>query len=227
MPYRSGTVSGTKARVWFGATAFVVFTGLAVQLLVVADRTEGFFDSTAERVLNVFVFFTIQSNIIVGITCLLLAVKLDRSSTVFRVFRLIGIVAITITGIVYHSVLAQLFDLESWALVADHALHTISPILAVVGWLMFGPRGLTSTRIVWLSAIFPVCWCIFTLVRGEIVGFYPYPFIDVGALGYGRVLVNCAWVAVLYLAVAAGASVLDGWLGRVARLAESERAAAP
>jgi len=217
-------VSGTKARIWFGATAFVALGGLLVQLLVVADYTEGFFDSTAERVLNVFAFFTIQSNIIVGITCVLLAVNPDRSSTVFRVFRLAGVDAITITGIVYHSVLAQLLDLESWALVADHALHTISPIMAVVGWLMFGPRGLISPRIVWLSAIFPVCWCIFTLVRGEMVGFYPYPFIDVGALGYGRVFANCVWIAVLYLGLAAGAHVLDRWLGRVARLAEAERA---
>jgi hypothetical protein len=213
-------VNGTKARVWFGATAFVVFAGLIVQLLVVADRPAGFFDSTAERVLNVFAFFTIQSNVIVGVTCLLLALNLERSSTVFRAFRLIGIVAITITGIVYHSVLAQLFDLENWALVADHALHTVAPIMGVVGWLMFGPRGLISPRIVWLSTIFPVAWCIFTLVRGEMVGFYPYPFIDVDALGYARVFVNCVWIAVLYLGVAAGAHVLDRWLVRVGRVAE-------
>ena len=134
------------------------------------------------------------------------------SSTVFRVFRLIGVVAITITGVVYHSVLAQLLDLESWALVADHALHTISPILAVVGWLMFGPRGLISPRIVWLSAIFPVCWCIFTLVRGEMVGFYPYPFVDVGALGYGRVFAtacgsrSCTWAWPSWRSVSTGGS---------------------
>jgi hypothetical protein len=40
--------------------------------------------------------------IIVGATTLLLAGRLDRSSTVFRVFRLAGVVQIAVTGIVYH-----------------------------------------------------------------------------------------------------------------------------
>jgi hypothetical protein len=116
---------------------------------------------------------------------------------------------------VFHAVLKKLIDLESWALVADNILHTIVPILAVVGWLMYGPRRLTSRRIVWLSVAFPVAWSLFTLIRGEVVGWYPYPFIDVGALGYSKVLVNCVWVAVLYVGVAAGLTTLDGWLARV------------
>jgi hypothetical protein len=80
---------------------------------------------------------------------------------------------------------------------------------------MYGPRRLTSRRIVWLAVSFPVAWCLFTLIRGELVGWYPYPFIDVGALGYGKALVNCVWVAVLYVGVAAGLATLDGWLTRV------------
>ncbi len=208
----------TKARVWFGATALVVFAGLLIQVLVTADNTEGFFETAAGRAFNVFCFFTVQSNVIVGITCLLLAHDPTRSSTAFKTFRLTGVVAITITGIVYHSVLRQLLDLESWALVADNALHTVSPIMVVVGWLTFGPRGLTSPRIARLSVVFPVCWLVFTLIRGPIVDFYPYPFVDVINLGYVRVLVNCIWVAVLYLGLSAGATVLDGWLERVRSL---------
>jgi len=211
------------ARIWFGATAFVVFFGLVVQLFVVADLETGFFDTTTERVLNVFAFFTIQSNIILGVTCLLLALDPRRSSLVFRVFRLTGLVAITITGVVYHSALAHLVELDSWALVADHATHTISPIMGVAGWLMFGPRGLTSARVVWLSAVFPVAWCFFTLIRGAIIDWYPYPFIDVGALGYGKVFVNCVWIALLYLGVAAAVHTFDRWLARVGRVPEPER----
>jgi hypothetical protein len=216
-------VNERKARIWFGATAFVVFFGLVVQLFVVADLEAGFFDTRAERVLNVFAFFTIQSNIILGATCLLLALDPHRSSTVFRVLRLTGVVAIAITGVVYHSALADLVDLESWALVADHATHTIAPVMGVAGWLMFGPRGQTSARVVWLSAVFPVGWCIFTLIRGAIIDWYPYPFIDVGDLGYARVFVNGVWIAVLYLGVASAARVLDRWLVRVSQIADPER----
>ena len=144
-------------------------------------------------------------------TSLLLALRPDRTSVVFRVARLTGIVAITITFVVFHAVLKKLLDLESWALVADNLLHTIVPILAMIGWLVFGPRRLTSRPILWLSAVFPLfVLCIFTLIRGAIVGWYPYPFIDVNVLGNDRVFVNCVWIAVLYLGVAAALTTVDG-----------------
>lgn len=205
----------SRGRWWFGLTAIAVLIGLVVQVLVTADLDTGFFDTPTKRALNVFAFFTIQSNIIVGVTSLLLALRLDRTSIVFRVARLTGIVAITITFVVFHAVLKKLLDLESWALVADNLLHTIVPILAVIGWLVFGPRRLTSRRVLWLSAVFPIAWCTFTLIRGAIVGWYPYPFIDVNVLGYGKVFVNCVWIAVLYLGVAAALTTFDGWLDRV------------
>ena len=209
-----------KGRWWFGLTALAVLVGLVVQVLVTADLETGFFDTPTKRALNVFVFFTIQSNIIVGVTSLLLALNPARASTAFRVARLTGIVAITITFVVFHAVLKKLLDLKSWALVADNLLHTVVPVLAVSGWLVFGPRGLASRRVLWWSLIFPVAWCVFTLIRGELVGWYPYPFIDAGVLGYGKVLVNGVWIAVLYLGVAAALTTFDGWLTRV-------RAAAP
>jgi hypothetical protein len=208
-------------RWWFGLTALAVLTGLVVQVFVVADRETGFFDTPTERALNVFAFFTIQSNMIVGITSLLLALRTDRTSIVFRVARLTGIVAITITFVVFHVAIAHLFEFESWSLVADRILHAIVPILAVVGWLMYGPRGLAPRRVMWLSLVYPVAWCIFTLVRGELVGWYPYHFIDVGVLGYARVTVNCLSIAVLYLGVAAGLSTFDGWLARFAARSDS------
>ena len=38
--------------------------------------------------------------------------------------------------------------------------------------------------------------------RGEIVGDYPYPFIDVPQIGYARALINSAGVLVLFAALA-------------------------
>jgi hypothetical protein len=207
---------GAKGRAWFGLTALAVVFGLVVQLIVTHNASEGaFFHSALSRTLNVFVFFTILSNIILGASCLLLWMDPDRSSPLFDTIRLTGVVGITITGVVYHAVLSGLFDLETWALVADNVLHTIVPVAAVIGWFVWGPRGRTSGRVVKLSLVFPVGWLVFTLIRGAIVDFYPYPFVDVNHLGYLKVLLNCLWVAVLYLGVASGAHVLDGWLTRL------------
>ena len=62
-----------------------------------------------------FAFFTVQANLLVGATTLLLAIRLDRSSLVFGTFRLIGLVAITVTGIVYHVALSSLLTLQATA----------------------------------------------------------------------------------------------------------------
>jgi hypothetical protein len=202
-------VSERLARTWFAATALAVLAGLVIQVFVTAAATQGLFRTPTGRALNLLAFFTIDSNLIVGVTSLLLALRLSRSSTVFSVARMTGLVAITITGIVYHVALRGLFELDSWALAADMILHTVVPILAVVGWLSFGPGRLTSRRIAVLSVIFPVAWLGFTLIRGAAIGWYPYPFIDVAKIGYVRAIVSAVWVAVLFLAVAAGATVID------------------
>lgn len=92
---------------WFAATAFCAAAGVVISVYT-AVQTPGRFPYEWQRALNTFAFFTIQSNLIVGATTLLLAVRPDRSSMVFRVFRLIGLVSITVTGLVYHVALSRL-----------------------------------------------------------------------------------------------------------------------
>ena len=210
-------------RAWFATTALVVLGGLVAQVIATARLDKGYFDSDASRIANVFCYFTVQSNIIVMVTSAILAVRLGRRQTSFWVLRLDGVLCITVTFVVFHVSLASLQDLEGLAKLADFLLHTASPLLCVVGWLVFGPRGHTSWRTVRLSVIFPVAWLIFALVRGPLVGgFYPYPFLDVGDLGYPRVLLNAAMVALFFLALASASHLADvrldrSWKTRVRR----------
>lgn len=205
------------ARALFGATSLIVTSGLVLQLglSITAGAGEGFFESTPDRVVNFFSYFTVLSNVAVAVTTGMLAVRLDRRSTVFRTLRLDGLVGIAVTGVVFHLTLAQLQELTGWDAFADQLLHTVSPILAVVGWLVFGPRGALSRRIVVLSVIAPVVWLAYTLIRGPLVqnrfgeDYYPYPFLNVPEHGYPVVLVNAAVVAALFLAISFGALALD------------------
>ena len=193
----------------------MVAFSIVTEIVVAIGREEGvFFQTPAGRIFNIFCFFTIQSNIILGVTSLLLALRLDRRSTVFAVFRLDGVLGITVTGLVYNTVLTGLFKLEGIAVVTNFLLHVLAPLLGLVGWLLFGPRRLVSGRIVGLATIFPLAWLAFTLLRGPIVDFYPYPFVNVIEEGYARVLLNCLVVALLFLGLAAGLAYLDGLLLR-------------
>jgi hypothetical protein len=152
-----------------------------------AEHLVRYFSSGPARAFNTFAYFTIQSNLLIGTGALLLALDPDIDTAAFRTLRLSGLVAITVTGLVYHAVLRGLVDLKSWAIVSDQLVHTIVPVLAVAGWL---------------------------LIRGAIYPWYPYPFIDVSQIGYARALVNCVWVAALTLGIAGAALGLDRRLAR-------------
>ncbi|MDQ6746011.1 MAG: Pr6Pr family membrane protein [Actinomycetota bacterium] len=202
-----------SARVWFGATAACVLAGVVIALITAANKNRGHFHPAAARAANEFAFFTIQSNLLVGLATLLLAVRLDRSSTAFAILRLSGLVAIIFTGVGFYAGFSPL-HLKGWNTVWNELLHTVVPMMTVLGWLLIGPRRIVSRRVAWLSVIFPVGWLAFTLIRGAIVHWYPYPFIDVTQLGYGRTALNCFPIPLSTLCLAAGATVLDGRLAR-------------
>lgn len=203
------------ARWGFGLTSALVTYGLVLQFVLAVRNEEGLFTTGAGRFVNTLSYFTIESNILVAVTTGLLAVRLHRPSTVFRVLRLAGLVGITITGIVFHLALADLQELTDKEAAADRVLHTASPILCVAGWLLFGPRRQITPRLVGLSVLFPVLWLGYTMVRGALVqdrlgrDYYPYPFIDAAVEGYAKVTVNIVLVALLFAAIAGGALALD------------------
>lgn len=187
----------------------MVAVGLVVQLVSTAGLEEARFAALHSRLFNVFCFFTVQANVLVGVTCLLLALRLERRSQTFRVVRLMAVLGITVTFVVFHLALRQLQELSGSAAVADFLLHTASPVMCVAGWLLFGPRGWVTWRVASMSLLFPVGWLVFTLLRGPVVDFYPYPFLDVAEHGYPTVLVSCVVVAALFVGLAALLHVTD------------------
>jgi hypothetical protein len=200
-------------RAWFGLTAVCVVAGIGISLYTSARSSTVFGGSPLNRALNIFAFFTIQSNVLVGLACVLLVLDQHRTSTAFAVLRLTGVVAIAVTGIVFHVALSGLLELDTLGQTANQLQHTVVPVMAVVGWVVFGPRGLTSTRIARLTVAFPLAYMVFTTIRGPLASnWYPYPFADVHHLGYARVTVNAVWIMLLFFAIAAGATALDARL---------------
>ena len=133
-----------------------VLVGVVISALTAANNNAGHFHRAAARLANRFAFFTIDSNLLVGFGALLLAVRLDRSSTPFAVLRLTGLVAIAITGIVFHVALAQTLDLKNWDAVANELVHTVVPVMAVVGCGgSSGTSGSSSAHAAWCPRASP------------------------------------------------------------------------
>lgn len=207
--------SERNARIVLGFTSVLVAIGLVVQFFLAIGKDAHPFAEVPARILNFFSFFTVQSNIAVAVTTGLLAANLHRPSTLFRMFRIVAVVCIAVTGIVFHLALADLQELTGWDLVCDTILHTLSPILATAGWLFFGPRGQLSTEVVVLAVVPPVGWLGYAFIYGELATtrtgehYYAYPFMNVEIHGYAVALFRCVLVAALFLGLAFGAKALD------------------
>ena len=88
------------------------------------------------------------------------------------------------------------------------------PLFALVGWLVFGPRGRAAWSDLGRFLVVPLVWFGYTLVRGAFVDWYPYPFVDVTTHGYGTVLLNGLGVGAFMLLVFALAVGYERWRAR-------------
>lgn len=200
-------------RGWHAVIAVLVFAAIALQVAI-AVRVSGTPHEVSTgllrgaslpgRVIRVFSFFTIQSNLLCGLVSAQLAVRPDRDGPAWRPLRLAALFGIAVTGIVYSTVLAAIHQPDGTAeTLVNLTVHYVVPVAVIAGWLAFGPRPRVDRRTAGWSLLFPVLWMAYTLVRGAIWGWYPYPFVDAAAHGYLHVAVNGVLVTLVLGAVAA------------------------
>ena len=85
---------------------------------------------------------------------------------------------------------------------ADVLLHYVVPALVLAySLLMLRRATLRWTAPLWWG-LYPVAYFVYVLIRGVIIGRYPYHFIDVSVLGYALTLRNAVVLWVAYLALA-------------------------
>lgn len=202
--------AGVATLAWFAL-------GLQYGLLVGDPGPPGPLVST----LNFFSYFTILTNILVALAMTLALMPGERGLTGFfkraQTRAAIALYIAVVVG-VYVVVLRHLWDPQGWRLVADRLLHYALPALYLIDWAVLAPKGELRFRqaAVWL--VYPAAFGVYTLARGAIDGFYPYPFLDAGALGYGQALANVAGLLALFAGGGAGVVALGQALDRNRRL---------
>jgi hypothetical protein len=156
-----------------------------------------------ELLIRFFSYFTIDTNLIVAVTCTLLLVLKDGSA--FKRFlsspkTLTAItVYIVVVGIIYNTILSALWSPEGSQLWVDQALHTIIPALFLIFWIAFVPKKELRWKDMRPWLIYPLGYCVVVMLRGAASGFYPYPFLDLGELGIERVVINSLGITLLFL----------------------------
>lgn len=165
---------------------------------------------------NFLSFFTILTNLLAALALTLPVVASEGAGRWWNLPAVrAGIVLFTtVVMAVYHLVLRATWDPQGLQKVVDYTLHYGMPLAFILDWLLFVPKGRTpwSAAIAWLG--FPAAYGVWTLVHGALSGFYPYPFLDVTALGYGAVVRNMAGMTLGFLVLAVLLVALDRMLGR-------------
>jgi hypothetical protein len=192
-----------------GTFAVLLQAGLTIPLRMANGH--GF----PESVIFLLSFFTVLTNIAVVAVyaASLFPAQLGFLAKMNRpVVRASAAACIAVVGLVYATVLSKIWAPQGLFWLCDVLLHYVAPILYLVWWTVFGRDG----SLKWTDApkflAAPLLYLPYAIVRGRLTGNYPYPFIDVAALGAAKAAVNCFFVALVFLAASLLAIALDRFL---------------
>lgn len=166
---------------------------------------------------NFFSYFTVESNALAVLSLMLsaFAVVTDCTSAGLDFFRGAVTLYMTTTILIFIVLLSGYPASELTAVPWDNTvLHYIMPLVIIVDWLMVSQRRAVEFRwaLLWLS--YPLLYLVYSLIRGPIVHWYPYPFMDASLHGYLTVLLTSVIIAVVLAAITAVIARAPAWLRR-------------
>ena len=155
-----------------------------------------------EATVRYFGFFSILTNILVALA--LTFPWLAPQSLAGRFFdrpsvRAAILTYIIIVAVIYHYLLAKLWNPQGWQLVADTIEHVVTPALYVIDWVLFVPKGTLKFKSAFVWLAFPLAYAAYSLIDGAVRGYYPYPFINVAEFGYHKILINMAVLVLVFV----------------------------
>jgi len=132
---------------------------------------------------NMFRYFTIQSNFIVALYFGLNCSNRLKNNKVFDALLGGVVIYITITFIVFLTLLEPIYNPEGLSLIGSTFSHYIVPILVIFYLVYFRSEYSFMIKDIIYWIIYPVMYLVFLIVYGSITGDYIYPFFQVSVVG--------------------------------------------
>lgn len=156
---------------------------------------------------RVFMYFTIQSNIVSALIALIGAFLLLGKRNIgnaWYVIKFIGTVSITLTGVVFTFVLAPTLGKYAWN-VQNVLTHLVVPLASIADYFITAVYGSVRKRHIFLVVLPPLAYAVYAGI-GYAAGWefsngihYPYYFLNwgspAGAFGFTDELpyMGCVW----------------------------------
>ncbi len=77
------------------------------------------------------------------------------------------------------------------------------PLAVLADWFIAPPGCRVGLGALLRWVAFPAAYVAYSLLRGAVVGWYPYPFLNSSEQGYARVVLTCAVTLVSVVGLAA------------------------
>ncbi|MBE7220793.1 MAG: Pr6Pr family membrane protein [Caulobacteraceae bacterium] len=183
---------GALPRLAAALIAAAAWAGLAVDFAATDRR----WDSPVLALWAMLRYFTITTNLAVALAFTALAAGLSPRA-VPRVLAALSL-SILLVGIVFRLLLEGVYT-HGLGL-GDVLLHRVTPIAVPLFWLAFVPKGRLRAADPLLWLLYPLAYLAYALARGGLDGRYPYPFLDLPAIGPERVAINAAVIGAGFLA---------------------------
>jgi hypothetical protein len=174
--------------------SILAMSAIITEIIVLTHRQQLSFS-------NFFSFFTIESNLFAAIILLFSATAVvfrKRTDSRLTMLRGAATLYMVITGIVFSVLLAGLEASVLTAVPWDNiVLHYIMPVAVLVDWVIDNATDRLPLRraFVWLA--YPIFYVVYSLIRGNLVEWYPYPFLNPSVNGIGYVLFISVGIAIL------------------------------
>lgn len=177
------------------------FAVIAQFVLIIQNRQT----DIPETIIRFFTFFTILTNLLVALYFSYKIFSFTNNLSIFN--KKSALTAITtfilIVGLVYQFILRGIWEPQGMQRIVDELLHSVIPLFVLVYWIVFSEKGKINFRdtAVWL--LYPLIYFILVLIRGHFSNYYPYPFLNVSAIGIEKVLLNSVVILLFMLVIMA------------------------
>lgn len=200
---------------------------LATAVLGVVALTSRFvyglgFSSFASQ--NFFGYLTVQSNMVAVVVCVMsgvVALRARGEPTWMPGLRVSVTTFLVVAGIVFTMLVTQSAERGYYLEVpwSDQILHYWLPAILLVDWLVGPGRQCTPWRTLVYVIGYPLVWGLVTLVRGSLVGWYPYFFMDPDQVsGWAEFLAYAVGALALFAVVATVLMLAPRLIARIDRL---------
>ncbi|WP_458376427.1 Pr6Pr family membrane protein [Pseudomonas pergaminensis] len=199
------------------AAALAGWVGLAIQQYLISYSRWSTGASLLGGLINFFSFFTVLTNTLAVVV--LSYALVERESAAKRFFLAPSIssgvaASIVVVSLAYNLLLRHLWTPTGFQFIADELLHDVMPVLFLIYWWRCVPKGSLRLKHIGAWVIYPLVYFAYALLRGDLLGQYQYPFIDVSTLGYPQVFVNAGGILAGFVLIALAVVGLDRYLER-------------